>query len=167
MSQMTGTRIVCAIAVGLWSAVTIGAQTVPSAVLPEALRTHVKAEHFEPVTSVRGLPLGIRQQLQSLWGTADLDIAEPGTEFQASGESAGSTLPTRRLIVAGCSRDHHCLMYYQRGGRVPTWVAALFQWTPATTRLEWSGTGLGGLKTLDDVRNAVLSGAIKGPNSLW
>jgi hypothetical protein len=44
---------------------------------------------------------------------------------------------------------------------------ALFHWTPAATRLEWGGSAPGGLKTFDDVRNAVLSGAIKSPAKVW
>jgi len=43
----------------------------------------------------------------------------------------------------------------------------LFHWTPAATRFEFGGTAPGGLATIDDVRNAVLSGAIKGPNKTW
>jgi hypothetical protein len=38
---------------------------------------------------------------------------------------------------------------------------ALFHWTPAATRFEWGGTAPGGLATIDEVRNAILSGAIK------
>jgi hypothetical protein len=44
---------------------------------------------------------------------------------------------------------------------------ALFHWTPVATRFEWGGTAPGGLATVDDVRNAVLSGAIKGQNKVW
>jgi len=44
---------------------------------------------------------------------------------------------------------------------------ALFHWTPAATRFEWGGTAPNGLATIEDVRKAVLSGAIKSPNKLW
>jgi hypothetical protein len=44
---------------------------------------------------------------------------------------------------------------------------ALFHWTPAATRLEWGAAAPGGLKTIDDVKNAVLSGAAKGANKIW
>jgi hypothetical protein len=43
----------------------------------------------------------------------------------------------------------------------------LFHWTPAATRFEWGGLAPGGLATIDDVRKAMLSGAIKGPNTRW
>jgi hypothetical protein len=101
-----------------------------------------------------------------LFGSQTLDIAEPGAEFQVT-ESVNPQLPIRRLIAAGCSTDHHCLVYYERGGIDHTWHVALFQWTPAATRFEWGGTAPGGLATIDDVRNAILSGAIKGPARFW
>lgn len=154
-----------AIGVGLWSAVATGGQA-PSPVLSEALRAHVKGERLDIVTSIRGLPLGVRTGLVTLFGGYALDIAEPGADFQVTGVIGHPTLPIRRLILAACSIDH-CLVYYERGGLARTWKAALFHWTPAATRFEWGGTAPGGLKTIDDVRQAVLSGSIKGPNALW
>ena len=124
----------------------------------------MKDERFGIVTSIRGLPLGVRDELQTLFGSQSLDIAEPGAEFQATDVIVNPRLPIRRLVAAGCSIDH-CLVYYERGGIAHTWHVALFHWTPAATRFEWGGTAPGGLATIDDVRNAVLSGAIKGPAS--
>jgi hypothetical protein len=66
------------------------------------------------------------------------------------------------MIAAGCSRDSYCLIYYERGGAEHTWRVALFHWTPALTRFEWGGTAQGGFKTIDTVRKAIVSGAIKG-----
>jgi hypothetical protein len=147
--------------------VVAGSQAAPVVIMPEALRAHVKSERFVIVTSIRGLPLGVRDELQKLWSTQTLDIADPGAEFQLTDAKVNPTLPTRRLVAAGCAADHHCLVYYERGGRSHTWLVALFHWTPAATRFEVGGTAAGGLKTIDDVRNAVLSGAIKNPNRLW
>ena len=159
-------RLLCAIGMSLWSAVVTGSQAAPAAALPEALQAHVKNERFQIVTSIRGLPLGVRNELDTLFGSQALDIAEPGAQFQVSGVTGEPRLPIRRLVAAGCSIDH-CLVYYERGGGAHTWRAALFHWTPAATRFEWGGTAPGGLKTVEAVRNAVLSGAIKSPNSLW
>jgi hypothetical protein len=130
--------------------------------LSAELRAHVQDERFEIVTSIRGLPLGVRDELQQLFGSQSLDIAEPGAEFQATSAGAGQGLPTRRLVAAGCSIDH-CLVYYERGGRAHTWQVVLFHWTPAATRLEWAGSAPGGLATIDDVRDAVLAGTAGGP----
>jgi hypothetical protein len=160
------TRLLCAIGVSLWAAVVAGSQTAPPVALSEALRAHVKDERFDIVTSVRGLPLGVRDALQTLFGSQTLDIAEPGAEFQVTDVILNPNLPTRRLVAAGCSIDH-CLVYYERGGFVHTWQVALFHWTPAATRFESGGTAPSNLTTIDEVRNAVLSGAIKSPASSW
>jgi hypothetical protein len=163
---MRRTRLLCTIGVSLWSAAIAGSQAASSVSLSGALHAHVKDERFGIVTSIRGLPLGVRDGLQMLFGSQTLDIAEPGADFQVTDVFGNQKLPIRRLVAAGCSTDH-CLVYYERGGIAHTWQVALFHWTPAATRFEWGGTAPGGLATIDDVRNAVLSGAIKGPNRLW
>ena len=86
--------------------------------------------------------------------------------FQVTDVAGARALPIRRLVAAGCSADH-CLVYYERGGIAHTWQVALFHWTPAATRFEWGGVAPGGLMTIDDVRKAVLSGAIKSSNKDW
>ena len=159
-------RLLCAVGMTLWAAVVIGSQAAPAPALPEALQAHVRNDRFQIVTSIRGLPLGVRHELETLFGNQGLDIAEPGAKFQVTGVTGNPSLPIRRLVAAGCSIDH-CLVYYERGGSAHTWRAALFHWTPAATRFEWGGTAPGGLKTLDAVRHAVVSGAIKSTNSLW
>lgn len=162
---MRRTQLLCATAVSLWSVVTAGSQTTDSA-LPPALRTHVQDGRFGIVTSIRGLPLGVRDALQTLFGSPTLDIADTGADFQASGVVVDSILPTRRLVAAGCATSY-CLVYYQRRGNDPTWHVALFHWTPAETRFEWGGLAPGGLATIDDVRKAILAGRIKGPTKFW
>lgn len=149
----------------LGSAMAAGSQPADTGPLPAALRAHVQNDRFEIVTSIRGLPLGVRDELQTLFG-GRLDIAEPGARFQATEVMSTANLPIRRLVAAGCSMDH-CLVYYQRRGNDPTWRVALFHWTPAVTRFEWGGLAPGGLATIDDVRKAVLAGAIKGPAQCW
>ena len=163
---MRRTRLLGAIGVSLWSAVVAGRQAAAPVVLSDALRAHVKNERFGIVTSIRGLPLGVREGLQTLFGSPTLDIAEPGAEFQVTDVILDPTLPIRRLVAAGCSTDH-CLVYYERGGSAHTWRVALFHWTPAATRFEWGASAPGGLATIEDVRNAVLSGATTGETMLW
>ena len=163
---MRRTRLFCTIGVSLLPVVGASGQAAPVEPLPEALRAHVKGERLELVTSLRGLPLGVRDALQTLFGSQALDIAEPGAEFQATDVAGTPKLPLRRLVAAGCSTDH-CLVYYERGGSARTWRVALFEWTPAATRFEWGGAAPGGLTTIDNVRKAVLSGAIKAPNKVW
>ena len=160
-------RVLGAICLIVWSPVAAG-QTAAPAALSGTLRDHLKNERFQIVTSIRGFPLGVRDGLQKLFGGSQtLDIAEPGAGLQATAAAGDSKLPLRRLIAGGCSRDHHCLVYYERGGGTRTWLVALFHWTPAATRFEWGGNARGGLATIDDVRNAVLTGAVKGPAMSW
>ena len=162
---MRHTRLLCAIGVSFWSAVIAG-QAVPPVPLSGPLRSHVKDERFSIVTSIRGLPLGVRDGLQTLFGSATLDIAEPGAAFQVTDVIASPRLPIRRLVAAGCAIAY-CLVYYERGGGSPAWLVAVFHWTPDATRFEWGGIAPRGLASVEAVRTAVLSGAIKGPNKLW
>ncbi len=161
---MRRTRLLCAIGVSFWSAVIAGSQAAAPVVLSGALRAHVKDERFQVVTSVRGLPLGVRDGLQALFRSETVDIAEPGAAFRATDVVSDPNLPTRRLVLAACSIDH-CIVYYERGGAAHTWQVALFHWTPATTRFEWGGIAPAGLRNIDDIRSAILSGAIKSSSS--
>jgi hypothetical protein len=117
----------------------LASQTPASGALPVALRNHLRDAPFQIVTSIRGLPLGVRDQLQTMFG-GPLDIADPGADFRIDGRASDPNLPLRRMIAAGCSRDSYCLIYYERGGAEHTWRVALFHWTPALTRFEWGGT---------------------------
>jgi hypothetical protein len=150
----------------VWTAVVGGSQAATSGALSPSLRAHVKDDPFGIVTSIRGLPLGVRDEMQMMFGSQTLDIAEPGAEFQVTNSGVSPRLPTRRLVAAGCTIEY-CLVYYERGGTAHTWHVALFHWTPAVTRFEWGGTAPAGLATIEDVRKAVLSGAIKGPAMFW
>lgn len=151
-------RLICASAVVLASVTTPG-QTSAGNALPASSRDHFNNDRFGIVTSVRGLPLGVRDELQSLFGSTYLDIAEPGAPFRAADVVTNANLPTRRLALAACSIDH-CLVYYERGGIAHTWHVMLLHWTPEKTRLEWGGAAPGGLTTIDALRKAVLSGTI-------
>ena len=159
------TRRAWAIGVMVCAAVVAAVLAAVPAPLPEGLRAHITNERFQIVTSIRGLPLGVRDALQELFGSGSLDIAEPGARFQGSG-AIDPKLPSRRLIAAGCSMDH-CLVYYERGGARHSWHLALFHWTPAATRFEWGGIAPSELRSIDDVRAAVLSGAIERPAGSW
>ncbi|MSO34974.1 MAG: hypothetical protein EXQ54_00895 [Acidobacteria bacterium] len=139
----------------------VGRQATDATALSGPFWAHLQAERFQTVSSIRGLPLGVRDGLQASFGSQALDLAEPGAEFRMTDVVVNPNLPTRRLVAAGCSTDH-CLVYFERGGIAHTWHVALFHWTPAGTRFEWSATAPGGIATIDDVRKAILSGAIKG-----
>jgi hypothetical protein len=157
--------LLCTIGLSLQSAAVAGRQAAAPGALSAALKAHLQVERLGIVTSTRGLPLGVREELQTLFG-GSLDIAEPGAEFQVTDVIINPRLPRRRLVLAGCSVDH-CLVYYERGGIAHTWHVALFHWTPAATRLEGGGVAPRGLASIDVVRGELLSGAIKGPAASW
>src|SRR5690348_14368855 len=92
-------RGIALVVLSLWCAAAAAGQTQPAAALPEALRAHLKSERLEIVTSIRGLPLGVRDELQTLFGTRTLDIAEPGAEFQVTDVIRTPSLPSRRLAA--------------------------------------------------------------------
>jgi hypothetical protein len=146
-------------------AAVVAAQSV-SPTLPAAIRAHVRDERFQAVTAVRGLPLGVREELQRMFGSSAAAIADPGAPFQVTDVITDPSLPIRRMSVAGCSQDH-CLVYYERGGIAHVWHAVLFHWTPEATRVEAGGIAPAGLRTVDDLRTAVLSGALKGAGRYW
>ena len=101
---MSGTHLLCAIGVSLWSAVAAGSQAAARrSRCPGRCGPTCKDERFEIVTSIRGLPLGVRDGLQTLFGSQALDIAEPGAEFQVTDVIVNPKLPIRRLVAAGCS----------------------------------------------------------------
>jgi hypothetical protein len=162
---MRRTLWLCVIVVSLWSAAAAAGQATGA--LPATLRTRLQTAKFGVVTSVRGFPLTVRERLQMMWNSSSLDIAEPGAEFRKAGAPANSQLPLRRMIAGGCTGDNYCLIYYERGGSAATWHVALFHWTPDATRFEWGGTASASLKTIEDVRKAILSGVIKGQTGPW
>ena len=139
-------------------------QTPTPNAVGQPLRAHLQQDRFDAVTSVRGLPLGVRDGLQTLFKATFLDIAEPGAAFSGDEKVAAAGAPARRLIAAACSSDH-CMVYYERGN-APARYLAVFHWTPAATRFEWGGIAPGGVSTIDDLRKAALSGAIK-PAGSW
>lgn len=163
---MRRTRVLSVVGVGCLAVVTCGSQVEPPQLPPPGVRLHVRDERFQLVTSVSGLPLGVRDALQGLFGDGSLDIADPDAEFSVTGVRIVSGPPTRRLIMAGCSPDH-CIVYYERGGKSVTRHAALFYWTPSATRLEWGGQAPNDLAAVADVRTALLSGLVKHPPPFW
>ncbi len=140
--------------------------TEQSSPLPEVLRAHLRVERFAAVTTVAGLPSGVRDGLQRLFGMPTLRLAGPGEEFQVTDVIVKPNLPIRRLIVAGCATDH-CLVYYERGGIAHTRYVVLFQTTKSEARFEWGGAAPDGLADPDEVKSAVLSGAVIGQTKYW
>ena len=128
-------------------AVVAAAQPAVAPRLPASLQAHIRDERFQAVTAVRGLPLGVREELQRMFGSSAMAIADPGAPFQVTDVITDPSLPIRRLSVAGCSQDH-CLVYYERGGIAHVWHEVLFHWTPEATRVVAGGIAPAGLRTV-------------------
>lgn len=137
-------------------------QASPAAALSPAMRTHLQSEQLQIVTSIRGLPLDVRERMQEMFGSSTLDIANPGAEFRRDDAPGSAMPPLRRLIAAGCAADGHCLVYYARGGASLSHRVMLFHWAPAETRFEWGAIAPAGLTTVEAVRQAIVSGRITG-----
>jgi hypothetical protein len=134
----------------------------PSATgVSDALRAHLRSERFSPLANVAALPAGLRDELNNLFGGKTLELADPGTPFQATDVMVTPRLPPRRLTAAGCSPDH-CLVYYERGGFAHVHFAALFEVSSKGTRFEFGGLAPGGLADLDAVKNAIAAGKVLG-----
>jgi hypothetical protein len=158
-------QLVCAIMASCLSPWACSRQSAGSVRLPGQLEGHIEGERFQTVTSVRGLPVGVRDGMRTLWGREALDIAEPGTGSSGP-DGRERDLPSRRLVAAGCSSDH-CLVYYELAAAAWTHRVVLFRWTPSATQMEWGGTAPAGLATIDHVLTAVFSGDIQGPTTVW
>jgi len=155
--------VICVTGACVCQGVSAAAQSAAPVRLPGELQAHVKSERFQAVTSVRGLPLGVRDAMRALWGTPVLDIVDPdGSQPSDNGPNQSN----RRLVAAGCSSDH-CVISYELGGRSRSWRVVLFHWTPSGTRFEWGATAPRRLATMEDVLNAALSGSIEGPTTSW
>lgn len=154
-----------AIVAALAAVSTSHAQPVVRPTLSAAVQSHIRTETFQPVTSVRGLPLGVREELERMFGVSATAIAEPGARFQATDVISEPGLPIRRMNLAGCSQDH-CLVYYERGGIAHTSQALLFHWTPTRTTVEAGGVAPALLRSVDDLRKVFLSGGLS-PSKYW
>ena len=121
-------------------------------------------ERFDVVSSLNGLPAGVRAELRMLFNSKTLDIDDAGTNLRPTPQAARAK--SRTLVAAGCSRDD-CLLYYELAGNTRRWRVVLIHWTPEVTTLEWGGAAPGNLSTTDEVRSALLSGRIKGSAGPW
>ena len=134
--------------------------------LTDGLKDHLRTERFEPVATVAALPAPVRTALSDLFGSGTLEMADPGQPFQATDVMVTPRLPARRLASAGCSADH-CLVYYERGGFAHVHQIVLFGRTETSARFVHGGVAPGGLSSIEQVRDTLLSGKVMGGSKYW
>jgi hypothetical protein len=134
--------------------------------IPAALRNHLRTEAFTPIAIVHALPEAVRGALQGLFKETKLELADPGTPFQATDVVIGKPLPWRRMIAAGCSADH-CVVYYERGGIAHVFNIVVFKMDGAAARFEFGGLASGGLAGLEAVKGALANGSVIGQTQYW
>jgi len=114
--RLTPSRIALAIAVGALSITCLAAQPT-SGTLSAPLRAHLQNERFDVVTSIRGLPLDVRNELQKLWGS-DPGHRRAGHRVSAErrrGQSAVAESPAHRCRMrAGQSLSRPLRTWRQR-----------------------------------------------------
>ena len=89
---MRSIRLLFVIGVSVWSAVAAGNQAAPPMTLSGALRAHVKDAPFGIVTSIRGLPLGVRDGLQTCSAVRHSTSPSPERGFK---KASGASRPCR------------------------------------------------------------------------
>jgi hypothetical protein len=152
--------------VGLvWLAATLG----PSAAagnLPGGLERQLKTETLSPIATVAELPEAVRVCLTELFRWPTLKMADPGDEWQETDVVETPDLPIRRLILAGCSAEH-CLIHYERGGIAHTRSVLLLELDDTGAHLIRGWSAPSSLGSVEEVREAVLSGKLPEKESAW
>ena len=111
-------RLLCAIGLSVWSTTTVAGQARATGALTQELRRHVLDDRFDVVSSLNGLPAGVRAELRMLFNSKTLDIHDADTKLRATVQVAGAK--SRTLVAAGCSRND-CLLYYELAGSTRGW----------------------------------------------
>jgi hypothetical protein len=113
------------------------------------------ADDFTIVTDVRDLPRPVLAAYTEIGGTRPL-MANPGQNFNATDFIDDASVPRKRLIFAGISRNKY-FVHYEQGGFAHSYVLALFNFGPKEFKPLWLGF-CGASKTLVDLRSNVNNG---------
>ncbi len=151
---------------GAFVVMTVAPLTAQPRSLPEIVNEQLRASKFVAVTSVAGLPQSARLGLAELFRSPQLDMADPGAEFQVTDVITKPNLPARRLAVAGCS-SQHCIVYYERGGIAHTWSVVILQIQASPAAFVWGGSAPRGLADLAALEQALLGGRVEARTGYW
>jgi hypothetical protein len=138
-----------------------GVQTPAPAPLSASVREHLRADTLTPIARVADLPALVQSAIKTSFSSPKLEMADPGQEFQSTDVVMNPSLPTRRLISAGCSSDH-CLVHYEQGGIAHFYRVLLVSVSKTTAKVEWNGMSGGPTPNIAELQAQIVSGKIKG-----
>lgn len=139
----------------------------PPALSP-AVRAHLRAETLAPIAHVSDLPPRVREALAALFKSPTLAMADPGAEFQAGDAISNPNLPGRRLVLAGCSKEH-CLLQYERGGYAHTYHVVLIAVSEKESTVLGGGSTKAAAHDLAELKSLVIQGGAttKASDAYW
>jgi hypothetical protein len=121
-------------------------------------RKHALDGSFTLMRRVGELPVTVKRAFS---GDA-FEMADPGEKWQSTDVIApGKRLPTRRLVLAGCSKAR-CFLHYERGGRGHGFYVVVFAMSEEReAAFLWAGASAAardGAAELDTLRARIASG---------
>jgi hypothetical protein len=120
----------------------------------ESEKQHFLDGNFIIIKDVRALPTAVLQTFIEEGGTRPL-IANPGEKFEATDYISDSSVPRKRLIIAGVT-DGKCFVHYAQGGRALMQVVEFFG-AKSTESMQplWRGYCQGPAENIQDLRRCV------------
>jgi hypothetical protein len=128
----------------------------PSAV-SQATRIELLQDDFSIINKVRNLPPAVLRRFTEKGGSR-LVLADPNANFNPGDVIWDASVPQRRLIFAGESKDK-CFVHYERGGRGHSYIIEVFELDPAAEAHPlWFGYCRQPANDLEKLRSEVMSG---------
>jgi len=128
----------------------------PSAV-SETTKIQLLKEDFNIISDVSTLPPAVLETFRETGGSR-LVLANRGATFNPGDVIWDASVPQKRLIFAGVSKDK-CLVHYERGGRGHSYIVEVFELgAGAEARPLWFGYCRQPADDMKELRSEVTSG---------
>ena len=136
--------------------------------LSKSQKSFILSDSFSQLTKIEMIPRSVQLTFSKSLGETNF-MANPGTSFQEGCVSLTPPVPLRRLIF-GALNQRHCLLFYERGGKVHIYCVALFEFTDKVAHLLWAGTvdpsARLQIRTLEQLRKAILDERVRDSETL-
>jgi hypothetical protein len=96
--------------------------------LPKSAAVEFLQGEFTIIKDVKSLPSPVLKAFTEVGGSRPV-MANPGQKFEVGDFITDASVPQKRLLFAGVSRDR-CFVHYEQGGRGHLYLLALFQLLP-------------------------------------